>query len=470
VSALAEYRAAVAQKRLRFAPRGLAELPALSPAMKPHQRHGVEFALRAGTAALFYDTGLGKTLCALEWGRVVAEHTGKPVLMLAPLAVGAQHQAEAEKFGIEARAIREPHEVAGPIVITNYERLAKFEDLIGAQTFGGIILDESSILKSFTGVTTRALIETFARTPFRLACTATPAPNDHTELGTHAEFLGVMRRQEMLVRWFIHDSADTGTWRLKGHATDDFWSWVASWARAIERPSDLGFSDDGYALPRLDVRDHAVASDVSSGAGVERDGQSQLFRMPENSATSIHREKRLTLAARADVATRIIAAEPEEPFVVWCDTDAEEEAITSRVPEAVAVRGSMTPEVKERRIVAFGRGETRILVSKASICGYGLNWQHCARQIFVGLSFSYENYYQAIRRCWRFGQARPVVVHVIGADTERAIRAVVARKEGDHAAMKTAMKAAMARATVSHSPIDDYSAANAAPLPRWLTA
>jgi hypothetical protein len=464
---LADYRGLIAAKRIAFVPRGMATIPSLNPALKDHQRHAVEFALKAGCAALFLDTGLGKTLCALEWGRIVVEHTGRPVLMLAPLAVAAQHEREAVKFGIDAKAVREPDEITTPrVYITNYDRLAKFD----AEQFAGVILDESSILKSFHGATTKALIATFKHTPFRLCCTATPAPNDHAELGQHSEFLGVMSQSQMLTRWFIHDSADTGNWRMKGHAVQDFWNWVASWARCVSKPSDLGFSDDGYDLPPLDLKRHIVEADRSLDAGAEKDGQARLFRMPDTSATSIHREKRMTTDARADVIADLVAAEPGEPWVVWCDTDYEADALADRIPGAVEVRGSMSPDVKEANLTMFSTGQVRVIITKPSIAGFGLNWQHSARMAFVGLSFSYESFYQAIRRCWRFGQSRPVSVHVACADTEESIWQIVSRKAGDHDAMKAEMTAAMARASHSVPEQAPYQPAKPLALPQWIAA
>jgi hypothetical protein len=454
-------------KRIAFIPRGIADLPALSPALKDHQRHAVEFALRAGCAALFLDTGLGKTLCALEWGRVVVEHTGRPVLMLAPLAVAAQHEREAVKFGIDAKSIREPDQIDGArIYITNYDRMSKFDP----DQFSGVILDESSIIKSFSGQTTRALIAAFKNTPFRLCCTATPAPNDHAELGQHSEFLGVMSQSQMLTRWFIHDSADTGTWKMKGHAVKDFWNWVASWARCVSKPSDLGFSDDGYNLPALNMQRHIVEADRSIDTGAEKDGQARLFRMPDTSATSIHREKRMTTDARADVIAALVAKEPDEAWVIWCDTDYEADALASRIPGAVEVRGSMSPELKEANLTAFSTGQARVIITKPSIAGFGLNWQHAARMAFVGLSFSYESFYQAVRRCWRFGQARPVDVHVACADTEESIWQIVSRKAGDHNAMKTEMTAAMSRASRSVPEQAPYQPAKPLTLPKWIAA
>jgi hypothetical protein len=463
---LAAYRAEVAAKRVRFTPRGLTEIPALHPALTPLQRHGVEFGLRCGTSALFYDTGLGKTLAELDWCRVVQAATGKPAPIVSPLGVTGQHCDEAAKFGIAAQVVRDPAEiVAGVVPIFNYDILDKFS----AVDFGGISLDESSILKSFTGATTRMLIQRFADVPFRLEASATPAPNDYTEIGQHAEFLGVMRSSEMLSRFFINDSMSAGKYRLKRPAVRDFWDWVASWSRAARLPSDLGFPDDGYVLPPLEVIDHTIEADRTLGIVAEKDGQVPLFRMPENSATSIHREKRLTLSARADLSAAVVKCEVNEPWIVWVETDAEEEAMTARLPDFVAVRGSHLPSAKEKRLLAFSRGELAGIVTKPSIAGFGLNWQHCARQVFVGLSFSFEMYYQAIRRSWRFGQRRPVQVHVVGSDTERNIRAIVARKEADHNAMLAQMRAAMQRAAAgSLNAIESYHPQQEARLPAWL--
>lgn len=460
-----DYSDLLARKRVGFEAHGLAKVPKLNKQLFPHQRHSTEFALHAGCSALFLDTGLGKSFCALEFGRVVVETTNKPVLMLAPLAVGPQHQREAEKFGIEARYIREPCEIKGAgIWITNYERLGKFD----TSGFAGIVLDESSLLKSFTGATTRQLITTFAQTPFRLACTATPAPNDHMELGQHAQFLGVMDSNEMLARWFIADQTNMGRYRIKRAAVNPFWDWVASWARCMASPSDCGYSDEGFVLPELIMKQHIIEADRSIDAGAEKDGQGRLLRMPETSATSIHREKRLTVAARADVIAGLVLADPDEPWVIWCDTDYEADALAKRIPHAVEVRGSMRADVKEERIVAFSTGQTRVLISKPSICGWGLNWQHCARVAFVGLSFSYESFYQAIRRCWRFGQERPVHVHVAMADTEKAIWDVVSRKAGDHETMKDAMRAAMKRTMARHRVFEDYKPTRNVVLPDWV--
>lgn len=467
MSELAGYHDLIARKRVAFRPHGLTEVPALHGDMFPHQRSSTEFALRAGCAALFLGTGLGKSLCALEFGRVVVKHTGKPVLMLAPLAVGQQHAREAERFGIDAQVVRSSEEMgARRVYITNYERLDAFD----VSKFGGVVLDESSILKNFTGKTTRKLTSAFAQTPFRLACSATPAPNDHTELGQHAAFLGVMDSPEMLSRWFIADQAQMGRYRLKRAAVNSFWEWVASWARCATKPSDLGFSDDGFVLPPLEVVDHHVETDRSIDPGAERDGQARLFRIPETSATSIHYEKRLSLETRAECVAAVVAAEPDESWIVWVDTDYEADAVMARLPGAVEVRGSQSPEEKERRLVAFSEGRSKIIVTKPKLAGFGLNWQHCARQCFAGLSFSFESYHQAVRRSWRFGQTRSVRVHVVCADTEAAIKSVIDRKADDHDAMGRAMAAAMRRASITSEVYQAYRPNQEATLPAWLAA
>lgn len=462
------YADLLARKRISFKPRGF-EPPELHPDLKPHQRAVTEFCIRAGASAEFMDTGLGKSFSALEWGRVIVERTNKPVLMLAPLAVGPQHEREAKRWGLDAVYIRDKDQMTGPrIYVTNYERIDNFI----ISDFAGIILDESSVLKSFTGITTRKLIAAFANMPYRLCCTATPAPNDHTELGTHSEFLGVMRREEMLPRWFINDTADTGRWMVKGHARHDFWRWVASWARCVSLPSDLGFSDDGYVLPPIAVQEHIVKADRSVNPGEELrgklKGQMRMFRIPETSATSIHQEKRLTADDRSDLVAECIDSDPLETWIVWVDTDYEADAIKERIPDADEVRGSMPLATKERKLDAFSTGQTRVMLTKPSIAGYGLNFQHCARMAFAGLSFSYENYYQAVRRCWRFGQARPVQVHIAMADTEAAIKRVIDRKSDDHGAMKREMTRAMREAVNIDRGIASYVPTRKLEVPTWL--
>lgn len=453
-----EYSDLLLRRSVSAPTRGIGQIPDLHPGMFGYQRDVTAFLLNAGSGAAFLDTGLGKSLVALEWGRIVAEETGKPVLMLAPLAVAPQHVREAHKFGLEARVVRDQSEVLPGVNVTNYAKVEHFDP----SAFGGVVLDESSIVKNFTGATSRKLISMFANTPFRLACTATPAPNDHMELGQHSQFLGVMPSNEMLSRWFIADQNNMGRYRLKGHAVKPFWNWVASWARCISKPSDLGYPDEGFILPKLNLHRHVVAADVSIGA------EDMLFRIPETSATSIHREKRLTADQRAEKIADIVNAEKGEAWVIWCDTDYEADALIARVDDAVEVRGSMTDGMKEERLVAFSEGRSRVIVSKPSIAGFGLNWQHCARVAFVGLSFSYESFYQAVRRCWRFGQTREVECHIAMADTERNIWDVISRKSGDHEAMKTEMYAAMKRAHEIREIKIDYQPKQPLRLPAWI--
>lgn len=457
---LADYYAFLRRKQRRARERGLARVPALNPQMFAYQADVTDFLLRVGCGAAFLDTGLGKSFIELEWARVITEATGRPVLMLAPLAVGPQHEREARRFGIEAKHIREPGEITGPgIWITNYERLPKFD----AGALGGLVLDESSIVKAFTGKTSRALIAFGEQVPYRLAATATPAPNDHMELGQHSAFVGAMPSNEMLARWFTADQSQMGKYRLKRYGVNDFWQWVASWARMASKPSDLGYDDAGFDLPKLNTDLHYVNVDITEAAA---DGE--LFRAVDTSATSIHQEKRRTAPARAERIAELVRAEPSEPWVVWVETDYEADAVKAVLPEAVEVRGSMPMDTKESRLDAFVRGDERILLTKPSIAGYGLNLQHCARCAFVGLSFSYESYYQAVRRFWRFGQQRPVHVHIAIAETEAVIWHTIQRKAADHERMKSAMNAAMRQATKEYGVKLAYQPTQRVQLPKWL--
>jgi hypothetical protein len=466
-SSLGAYHDHITRKRVAFEPSGLIKIPELNSNLKPLQAHCVEFGLRCGCAGLFKDTGLGKTFDELEWGRVVVEHTNKPVLMLAPLAVGLQHEREAERWGIDAVYRREAKPTDGArIIISNYERLERFDP----DMFSGVILDESSIIANFTGATTRKLTKAFERTPFRLSASATPAPNDTTELGQHASFLGIMRSAEMLTRWFINDSRQMGKYRLKRAAVGPFWEWVASWARCVSMPSDLGFSDEGYELPELETLRHILRADVFSDTGEERNGQGRLFRVPENSATSIHTEKRRSCVARAEKVADILSSDPDEIWLVWCDTDYEAEALRDCLGDIVEVSGSQHIDEKEEKLDAFARGELDRLLTKPSIAGFGSNWQHCARMAFAGINFSYQTYYQALRRCWRFGQTRPVQAHIVGTDTESGIWNAQARKAADHQTMKREMTAAMARASRSSSVYQAYEPNKRSGLPAWMVS
>lgn len=451
----------LARKAINAPVRGLKKIPPLNPAMFPHQQDSCAYLLGVGCGAAFLDTGLGKALLALEFGRVVVESTNKPFLMLAPLAVGAQHVRESARFGIESRTIRTMDDVGPGINIANYERL----HLLDRHAFGGIALDESSIIKSFTGKTTRALMAFAADMPFRLCATATPAPNDHMELGQHAQFLGVMDSSEMLARWFIADQSEMGRYRLKRHGVAPFWSWVASWARCCAKPSDMGYSDDGFILPPLNIHRHSVDADLMQGA---EDGS--MFRTPDTSATSIHKEKRITAPLRAERVAEIVARQPNESWVIWVDTDYDADEIRKRIPEAIEVRGSMPLEKKEDYLVAFSEGRERVLLTKPKIAGFGLNWQHCANTVFGGISFSYEAYYQAIRRFYRFGQKREVNCHVVLADTEEVIWQSIQRKAKDHEEMKAEMVKAMSRDVITRSVRMNYQPKTTVKLPGFLGA
>lgn len=398
----------------------------------PFQKHVTEWAIRKGRAAMFEECGLGKTLQQLEWARQVAKHTGGAVLLLTPLAVAAQTLAESERFGIDARIVRQPEDVIQGINITNYDKL----DLFDGIEFAGVVLDESSILKNFTGKTRIKLTERFAETPYRLCCTATPSPNDYTEFGQHADFLGICTPGQMLSTFFINDTFNTGDWRLKKHAENEFWQWVASWAACIGKPSDIGFDDTGYVLPALNMQ--TVTVDVDERA---KEGSDELFKHATLSATTMHAELRETAAERAQAVADFVN-NSDEPWIVWCNTNVEADELMQRIDGAVEVRGSDRLEHKEKRLAAFTNGQTRVLVSKPSICGFGMNWQHCRNVAFVGLSYSFEDFYQALRRSYRFGQTREVNAYIIQARTEGAILQTINRKIAQHAAMQEKMKIA----------------------------
>jgi len=424
----------------------------------PHQLTTLQFACEKGRSAAFLDTGLGKSrieACAAEEFRIAS---GKPSLILTPLAVARQMQRECEAAGVEARVIREDHEVWPGVNIANYERLPKLD----TSRFGGVVLDESSILKSFTGPTKRMLCDAFADTPYRLAATATPAPNDHMELGQHSEFLGVMPGPEMLSRWFISDQSTMGGYRLKGHARADFWRWVAMWSRAATLPSDLGGDDAGFVLPPLRYHIHTVQADITTDVP---DGM--LFRIPDGSATTIHKEKRLTIDDRVATAAEI-ANSANGSVIVWCETNDESRALAKAIPDAIEVHGSMPPDAKVEALDSFTFGQSRVIVSKPKLAGLGLNWQHASTVIFASVSHSYEQHYQAVRRAWRFGQTDPVDCHVVISDTEMPIWSNVQRKQIDHLRMKQAMAKAMNQAQSDATLRRKYSGTPEIILPKFL--
>lgn len=430
-----EYRDFIASRAIKHQASGFSPA-SINGNAKRHQENVIRFALERGKSAAFLDTGLGKSFIELEFARQCAEETGKPSLILTPLAVAGQMVREGKKFGIEARQIREQSDVGVGVMVSNYERLAKLDP----QAFGAVVLDESSILKSYAGRTRAAIQEAFDATPYKLAATATPSPNDHTELGNHAEFLGVMRQQEMLSQWFINDTSTASQeWRLKGHAVESFWSWVASWSRCATLPSDLGGDDAGYILPPIDQRMHVIAADRQ-----ENVAQGMLFRIPEMSATSFHEEKRLTMQDRCRKAADL--ADTGKPVTVWCETNDESAWLAKNIIGAIEVRGDMDADEKERRLLGFADGTHRVMVTKPKLAGFGVNWQHCAHAVFASISFSYEQHYQAVRRSYRFGQSEVVRNDIVIADTEASIWDAVKGKSEKHQEMKRRMADAMRKA------------------------
>lgn len=403
---------------------------ALAAHLYPHQRDLVRWAARRGRAAVFADTGLGKGPILLEWARHVSQH-GR-VLVLAPLAVGPQLEREGCKFGVEA--VYRRADDGSRILITNYEMLHALDP--GA--FVGVVLDESSILKSFDGSTRTALIQAFRRTPYRLCCTATPAPNDFTELGNHSEFLGLKSRAEMLAEFFVHDGGSTQDWRVKGHAVQAFWRWVATWGAVVKMPSDLGYDDTAFTLPPLRMVEHVVPATAHD---VAKTGQ--LFALQARTLQEQRAAKRATIDSRADRIAEILRAAPSsEQFVVWCELNDEQDAIADRLGEACVSIAGATPD--DDKVIMVGRwidGDVRTMVTKSSIFGFGLNFQHCHREIFAGPSNSYERTYQAIRRCWRFGQRSEVIVDVVRSELDEAIVENYRRKEADAAKMAAEMTA-----------------------------
>ena len=615
-----DYAEFLEKKAILDLPTGMTELPELPDALFPFQRDIVQWALRRGRAALFAGTGLGKSLMELSWAQAVAAHTGKPVLVLAPLAVAAQLVREADKFSIDARQVSEASEVGEGVNVTNYQKLDHFD----LAAFGGIVLDESSILKNQTGHYRTKLVEAAKAIPFRLAATATPAPNDFMELGNHAEFLGVMSYTDMLATFFVHDGGETQKWRLKGHAENEFWRWMASWSVMLRKPSDLGYSNDGYDLPPLEYHNHQVdmqdgdpetgtlfavvaqtmqerlaarrgsvkervalaakiaisdicakmhewqilKSDEPTCGHTTKPTKKNLAGLPEskktlttpklgkggspipnmrniseseggsvvqklgdgpslkrhlalgNSNTKKCLQSRMASALFADVGQTEKTAEKDfaltivtkqekledysadhaiggldnweivlsalekqsntcnrrQPpaWAIWCNLNSEQDALAKIFGSlCFSVNGSMKDEEKEDAILGWIAGDRPVMISKPSIMGFGMNFQHCHNTIFVGLNDSWEQFYQAVRRFWRFGQTKPVNVHVVSASTEGATVANIKRKEADADRMAASMVLHMAdlssqevRGSVRTRA--DYSPTVAVKVPEWI--
>jgi len=401
----------------------------IHPKLFEWQKDIVSWAIRKGRAAIFADTGLGKTLMQLEWARQI----NKKTLILAPLAVSQQTIKEAAKLGIDnLYYVQDDNGIISERSITNYERLDKFDP----SRFEAVILDESSILKSYMGKTKQALIQAFERTPYRLCCTATPSPNDLLELGNHAEFLGIMDSGEMISRWFINNTMQAGDYRLKKHAEKDFYKWLCSWAITISKPEDLGYPNKGFDLPELRLHDVVVnVPDMPVPAGM-------LFDISTPSATGLHKLKRHSAGSRADKVAELVNNSPDN-WVVWCDTNYEADELVKLIPEAIEVRGAETLDKKESKLISFSEGKSRVIITKPEIAGFGLNWQHCHKIAFVGVSYSFERFYQAIRRCWRFGQVSPVDVYIVSSPEEQSIMEALMTKDEQFKKLKSGMVAAV---------------------------
>lgn len=431
----------------------------LNDALFPYQRDIVSWTLTKGRAAIFSDCGTGKTIMQLVWADVICRHTGGKGLIICPLSVAEQTMKEGIKFGIRSKVCRSQDDVEQGINITNYEILDHFDP----DAFCCVVLDESSILKSFTSATRNLLIDAFMHTPYKLCCTATPAPNDHSELGNTVEFLGIMSRSEMLATYFIHDGSDTSKWRLKGYGEKKFWEFVATWAVCVRSPADLGYSNDGFILPELNLIEHIVESKHPDDFLVARRAETLSER---------REARRESMQDRVKVANAI-TQQSDDKWLVWCDLNAESNALHNAIAGSVEVVGSDRPEFKARTAMDFADGDIRILVSKASIFGFGMNFQSCHNMIFCGISDSYEQFYQAIRRCWRYGQEHDVNVHIIISEAEMNVLENIKRKQEDMEIMQSNMVSLMRDVTMSeirHTTriTTDYIPKNKMEVPSWM--
>jgi len=381
------------------------------------QKDLVIWALRKGKAAVFAMTGTGKTIVQCEWAKHIHNKTGGKVLIVAPLAVSRQTVNESKMIDLNIKLCKDKTDVIDGINITNYEKLDKFD----LSVFEGVVLDESSILKSYGGKTKTKIINSFANTDYKLACTATPSPNDYMELGNHAEFLNVMSSGEMLSMYFVHDGGETQKWRLKGHAKNIFWNWVSTWAAVVTSPRDLGYETDLFDLPELNVYEETVI--------VQRDTfNGYLFDLPSETLQERQRDRKTSLYDRCKKAAEIVN-NSDEQFIVWCGLNDESKNLHKLISGSVEVKGSDKDSHKEESMLDFVEGNIKCLVSKPSICGFGMNFQKCRNMIFVGLSDSFEQYYQAVRRCYRFGQKRNVNVYIVISNLEGNVRSNIQRKE-----------------------------------------
>lgn len=427
----------------------------------PHQFDLVKWALRKGRAAIFADTGLGKSRMQITWADQVVKNTNGSVMILAPLAVAQQTVEEAKSIGVDINHCREPEQLKHGINITNYDRIHKFDCSI----FTGVVLDESSIIKHHDAKTLKTLLESFGETKFKLCATATPAPNDWTELGTHAEFLGVRSRNEMLSEFFLHDAANTQDWRLKGHAKHIFWKWVSTWAALVRTPADLGHDASMYELPPLEVTQHTVKSELQPNVGM-------LFAFEAQTLSERREARKASLRNRVDECAAMVNND-NQPWIVWCHLNDEADALKAAIPDAIEIRGTDDVDVKEQRLHDFSCGKIRVLITKPKIAGFGLNWQHCRRMAFVGVTDSFEAYYQAVRRCWRFGQKHQVHVHIFASEQEGAVVANLKRKEREVLSMAESLSAETLESVRSQvigikRDTNSYNAENKIQIPSFL--
>lgn len=431
----------------------------LNPMLFPFQRDIVSWALQKGRSAVFSDCGTGKSAVQLEFARVITEKTGCKALVVAPLSVVRQTQKEGDKFGIKTTACRTQADVKDGINITNYEMLSHFNE----SEFGCVVLDESSILKSFTSKTRDELIDKFIGTPYKLCCTATPSPNDQSEIGNHAEFLGIMSRTEMLATYFIHDGSNTSKWRLKGYGEKKFWEWVATWAICLRTPEDLGYTKDGYDLPELNLIEHIVKSKIEDY---------EMFAKIAETLSERRKARKDSMDDRVQVAAELCESSDDQ-WLCWCDYNAESAALRQAVSGSVEVVGADDPEYKAETAIRFAEGEIHALVSKPSIYGFGMNFQNCHNMIFCGISDSYEQFYQAVRRCWRFGQEHSVNVHIIISESEMNVLDNIKRKQAQMDRMQDNMIALMHDVTMSeikHTTriTTEYKPKERMVLPEWI--
>ena len=454
ITQIQQYHQFLNQKKLAIKESGFrVEGKDMNPILFPFQKYCVLNALKKGRYALFEDCGLGKTIQQLEWARHIVNYTNKPVLIIAPLAVVGQTINEGEKFGYEVTEL-EGRPTRG-IYITNYDNIKN----VVANDYSGVVLDESSILKNFDGETKKLIIDLFSDTPYKLACTATPSPNDVMELCNHAEFLNVMSRSEMLAMYFIHDGGNTSSWRLKGHCEQIFWDFVSEWAVMLCKPSDIGFSDDGYVLPAMNL--------IETHIETEKRDNGKLFNDTSVNATDYNKELRATINERLNKVAEIVNASNEN-WIIWIKQDEEGNILRSLIPDAVEVRGSENPQSKREKLIGFAKNKYRVLITKLKIAQFGLNYQNCHNQIYASLDFSFESTYQGIRRSWRFGQEHEVNVYLICTDTMANVRETIIKKQNQFENMQKAMTSATNRNIGTKKKVKQVKAGTSMRLPSFI--